>query len=190
MPPHTHVVWRAGNARALRFTDPRRFGALVPCRSALELEAHWQELGPDALMITDDALACALGSRRTCVKAALLDQSLIAGLGNIYVDEILHRAGIHPLMRSPRAAAHTPIIAGCMRTILDAAIAAGGSTLRDYVDATGNPGAYVTLHRVYGRAGQQCDRCQSTIRTAVIAGRTTAFCTTCQGRTRPRVHSM
>lgn len=190
MPPHTHAVWHVSNAGALRFTDPRRFGALVPCRSAQELDAHWHDLGPDALDITDDALACALGSRRTCVKAALLDQSLIAGLGNIYVDEILHRAGIHPMMRSRRAAAHAPVIAHCMRTVLDAAIAAGGSTLRDYVDATGNPGAYVTLHRVYGRAGQRCDRCQSTIRTAVIAGRTTAFCITCQGRARPCVDFM
>lgn len=189
-PPHTHAVWHVGDLRVLRFTDPRRFGAIVPCASALELDAHWSDLGPDALSMSADDLACALASRRTPIKAALLDQSLIAGLGNIYVDEILHRAGIHPLMRSARASAHALAIVQCMRAVLDAAISAGGSTLRDYVDATGNPGAYVTLHRVYGRAGQPCDNCQSAIRSAVVAGRTTAFCPACQGRVRRTVHPM
>ena len=188
-PPHTHLVWSVGKSRTLRFTDPRRFGALVPCADAHELDAHWSDLGPDALDISDDMLAHALASRRTCVKAALLDQSTVAGLGNIYVDEILHRAGIHPMMRSSRAAAHARSIVACMRDVLQAAITAGGSTLRDYVDAAGNPGAYVTLHRVYGRAGQPCDRCRSTIRSAQVGGRTTAFCPTCQGRARPVVHS-
>jgi len=190
LPSHTHAVWHVGSSCTLRFTDPRRFGALVPCAGAHELDAHWSGLGPDAMEIDDESLAHALASRRTSVKAALLDQSLIAGLGNIYVDEILHRAGIHPLMRSRRAAAHSRTIAERMREVLDAAIAAGGSTLRDYVDATGNPGAYVTLHRVYGRAGQPCDRCRSTIRSAVVAGRTTAFCPVCQTRTRPVVHPL
>lgn len=189
-PPHTHVTWHVGESSAMRFTDPRRFGALVPCADAHDLDAHWSDLGPDALKISESALAHALTSRRTSIKAALLDQSLIAGLGNIYVDEILHRAGIHPLMRSSRAVAHAGTIMRCMHGILDAAIAAGGSTLRDYVDATGNPGGYATLHRVYGRSGEPCDRCQSTIRSVAVAGRTTAFCPGCQGRTRPSVHSL
>lgn len=189
-PPHTHAAWHVGESRTMRFTDPRRFGALVPCADAQDLDRHWSELGPDALEIGESALARALASRRTSVKAALLDQSLIAGLGNIYVDEILHRAGIHPMMRSHRAAPHAALIAQCMRSVLDAAIAAGGSTLRDYVDATGNPGAYVTLHRVYGRSGEPCDRCQSTIRSAVVGGRTTAFCARCQGRVRPVIHPL
>lgn len=189
-PPHTHASWRVGDSRIMRFSDPRRFGALVPCAAMHELDAHWIALGPDALVISDDALAHALDARRTSVKASLLDQSLVAGLGNIYVDEILHRAGIHPLMRSRRAAAHAHTIAACMRQVLGAAIAAGGSTLRDYVDAAGNPGAYATLHRVYGRAGQPCDRCRAPIRSAVVGGRTTAFCRACQGRVRPVVHPL
>lgn len=189
-PPHTHAVWSVGTSHTMRFTDPRRFGALVPCANAHELDAHWHDLGPDALDIADEALAHALATRRTSVKAALLDQSLIAGLGNIYVDEILHRAGIHPLMRSSRAAAHVPAIARCMRAVLRDAIDAGGSTLRDYVDATGNPGAYVTLHRVYGRAGQPCDKCGKAISSAVVAGRTTTYCSACQGRSRPVVHPL
>lgn len=189
-PAHTHAVWHVGDSCVMRFTDPRRFGALVPCASADELDAHWSDLGPDALSMPADDLARALAQRRTSIKAALLDQSLIAGLGNIYVDEILHRAGIHPLMRSKRAAAHAFAIVQCMHAVLHAAIAAGGSTLRDYVDAAGNPGEYVTLHRVYGRAGQACDRCRSAIRSAVVGGRTTAFCPACQGRVRRTVHSM
>ncbi len=189
-PPHTHAAWHVGDSSVMRFTDPRRFGALVPCADAQDLDRHWSDLGPDALEIGESALARALASRRTSIKAALLDQSLIAGLGNIYVDEILYRAGIHPMMRSRRAAPHAALIARCMRSVLDAAIAAGGSTLRDYVDATGNPGAYATLHRVYGRAGEPCDRCRSTIRSAVVGGRTTSFCTSCQGRVRPVVHPL
>ena len=189
-PPHTHAVWHVGESCVMRFTDPRRFGALVPCASAHELDAHWSDLGPDALSMRADDLARALAQRRTSIKAALLDQSLIAGLGNIYVDEILHRAGIHPLMRSKRASAHAIAIVECMRAVLDAAIAAGGSTLRDYVDAAGNPGEYVTLHRVYGRAGEACDRCRSPIKSAVVGGRTTAFCPVCQGRVRRTVHSL
>lgn len=189
-PAHTHVAWDVGESSIMRFTDPRRFGALVPCASAHQLDEHWRDLGPDALAISDSALMQALASRRTSVKAALLDQSLVAGLGNIYVDETLHRAGIHPMMRSHRAAMHAELIARCMRTVLGAAVAAGGSTLRDYVDAAGNPGAYATLHRVYGRAGEPCDRCQSTIRSAVVGGRTTAFCARCQGRARPVVHPL
>jgi formamidopyrimidine-DNA glycosylase len=189
-PAHTHVTWRIGERATLRFTDPRRFGALVPCATARELDEHWRPLGTDAMRISDDELSHALSSRRTGVKAALLDQSLIAGLGNIYVDEILHRAGTHPLMRARRAATHARTIASCMRSVLDAAIASGGSTLRDYVDATGNPGAYATLHRVYGRAGEPCDRCGSTIRSTSVAGRTTAFCPACQGRVRPGVHPL
>jgi len=189
-PPHTHAIWSVGSSLTMRFTDPRRFGALVPCAGHGELQAHWSNLGPDALAISADALAPALATRRTSVKAALLDQSTLAGLGNIYVDEILYRSGIHPLMRAGRASRHADAIVHCMRKVLEAAIAAGGSTLRDYVDASGNPGAYVTMHRVYGRAGQPCDRCQSTLRSASVGGRTTTFCPACQGRTRPLVHPL
>jgi formamidopyrimidine-DNA glycosylase len=189
-PPHTHATWSVGKSLMMRFTDPRRFGALVPCAGTDELESHWRGLGPDALSIGADALAHALASRRTPIKAALLDQSTIAGLGNIYVDEILYRAGIHPLMRTRRASPHAEAIVTCMHHVLEAAIAAGGSTLRDYVDAAGNPGAYVTMHRVYGRVGQPCDRCQSTLRSISVGGRTTTFCPACQGRVRRVVHPL
>ena len=189
-PPHTHAIWTVGRSLTMRFTDPRRFGALVPCAGARELESHWSGLGPDALSIDAHALESSLASRRTSIKAALLDQSTLAGLGNIYVDEILYRAGIHPLMRARRASSHAVSIASCMRHVLEAAIAAGGSTLRDYVDAAGNPGAYVSMHRVYARSGQPCDRCRSTLRSTSVGGRTTTFCPMCQGRIRPRVHPL
>ncbi len=189
-PQHTHATWSVGESLMMRFTDPRRFGALVPCAGHEDLELHWSGLGPDALSIGADALAHAIAPRRTSIKAALLDQSTLAGLGNIYVDEILYRAGIHPLMRATRAAAHADSIVRCMRHVLSAAVAAGGSTLRDYVDAAGNPGAYATMHRVYGRSGQPCDRCQSTLRSMPVGGRTTTFCPACQGRVRPVVHPL
>jgi formamidopyrimidine-DNA glycosylase len=185
VPPHTHARWSIGSARELRFTDPRRFGALVPCAGDTELQSHWAGLGPDAMDISAEQLGHALASRRTPVKVALLDQQTVAGLGNIYVDETLHRAGIHPLMRSTRASTYAEAIWTSMRGILEAAIAAGGSTLRDYVDGSGNPGAYATLHRVYGRSGKQCHQCGTHIRSMVVGGRTTAFCPGCQGRVRP-----
>lgn len=183
-PAHTHVEWSVGGGRLLRFVDPRRFGALVPCKSSADIEAHWSTLGPDALEIAVDGLRDALAARRAPIKAVLLDQSALAGLGNIYVDETLHRARIHPRTPARRAAGDSSGILRCMRDVLDAAIASGGSTLRDYVDADGQPGAYAQLHRIYGRAGEPCDTCTATIRSAVVGGRTTAYCPACQSRRR------
>lgn len=190
VPSHTHARWSIGHARELRFTDPRRFGALVPCTCNSELQSHWADLGPDAMHISAEQLGSALASRRTSVKVALLDQQMVAGLGNIYVDETLHRAGIHPLMRATRASNCADAIWTSMRGILTAAIAAGGSTLRDYVDGSGNPGAYATLHRVYGRSGKPCHRCGTHIRSTVVGGRTTAFCPRCQARAVPSVQDI
>lgn len=183
-PAHTHAEWDVGGGRSMRFVDPRRFGALVPCGSRSDVDAHWSGLGPDALGISPSALHDALAHRRAPVKAVLLDQSAVAGLGNIYVDETLHRARIHPCTPARRAAGDAQRILACMREVLDAAIAAGGSTLRDYVDADGQPGAYVQLHRIYGRAGEPCDTCGGMIRSTVVGGRTTAFCPSCQVRRR------
>lgn len=185
-PAHTHAEWSFSGCQRMRFVDPRRFGALVPCRTRAELDTHWSGLGPDALEIGSAALHDALAQRRAPVKAVLLDQSAVAGLGNIYVDEALHRARIHPCTAARRAAGEAPRLLECIREVLDAAISAGGSTLRDYVDADGQPGAYVQLHRIYGRAGQPCDACGGTVRSTVVGGRTTAYCPTCQVRRRSR----
>jgi formamidopyrimidine-DNA glycosylase len=183
--PHVHCEWTLHTPRGpkrLTFRDPRRFGGLWAFESVESLHRlRWRDLGPDALTIAAGALAAALAGSRRPVKAALLDQAAIAGVGNIYADESLHFAGIHPLMPAarldrPRAAA----LAAAIRRVLNAAIRRGGSTLRDYVDAGGTPGAYHERHQVYGRAGLPCRRCDTALQTTRVAQRTTVYCPSCQ----------
>ena len=192
---HVHVTWAfdadgngiddAGARLSLRFRDPRRFGGVWVFPSAVELHARrWSRLGPDALTVTPRPLGLALSRTGRAVKAALLDQALVAGLGNIYVDELLFAAGIDP--RRPAAAvAESPGavrgLVGRMRRLLHRAIAAGGSTLRDYVDAEGRAGSFADRHRVYGRGGLPCVRCRTLLSVAVVAGRRTVWCPRCQG---------
>jgi formamidopyrimidine-DNA glycosylase len=174
--------------REIRFHDPRRFGWLsLHCSESDAVERCWSRLGPDALSITSAQLAERLAARRTAVKAALLDQSIVAGLGNIYVDEALFRAGLHP--KQPAGSLDGPklsTLAEACRLILHAALASGGSTIRDYVDACGLTGRFAGQHRVYGRAGQPCLACGSTLRRGVIGGRTTVHCPVCQPLRRHR----
>ncbi len=183
---HIHCIWRlratSGDRGRLVFRDPRRFGGLWLFRSLAALrEERWSRLGPDALGITAPALGMALARTRRPLKAALLDQSLLCGLGNIYVDECLFAARLDPRSVS-RALGPAPIaaLASAIRSILRRAIAAGGSTIRDYLDASGRPGSYHLAHRVYGRAGQPCLRCRRTLRHTMIAQRSTVFCSGCQ----------
>ncbi len=181
---HVHVEWLLRSGRRLVFRDPRRFGGLwlFDSREALQRFA-WDSLGPDALTITARSLTAVFARTRQCVKAALLDQGLLAGVGNIYADESLFRAGIHPLRPACELeASDRASLAASIRQTLRAAIAAGGSTLRDYVNADGQPGASQHGHAVYGRVGMPCPRCDQTIETIKIAGRTTAFCPGCQPR--------
>jgi len=184
VPPHTHVLWRFDEGLGLRFTDPRRFGGLWVFGGLDELHAErWSALGPDALTITPGQLHQGLSATQRCLKAALLDQSLIAGLGNIYVDELLFTMRLHPLM--PASALGRRVVASLvvrMRTLLNGAVDRGGSSLRDYVDAESRQGSQQTRHRVYGRSGQRCKRraCGGLIESAQIAGRTTAWCPRCQ----------
>jgi formamidopyrimidine-DNA glycosylase len=185
-PAHTHVLWRFESGLALRFTDPRRFGGLWTFDRLDALKAErWAKLGPDALSITPAKLHNGLSGTGRALKAALLDQSLVAGLGNIYVDELLFGAGLHPLTTAnavDRAGAAS--LAGRTRTLLRGAVERGGSSLRDYVDAENRAGSQQTRHRVYGRAGQRCKRrgCRSVILSAQVAGRTSAWCPGCQPR--------
>jgi len=185
--PHVHVRWRLerdGRSAVLSFRDPRRFGGLwaIPSVDAL-LAGRWSELGPDALGIDAAALRSALRRTRRPIKAALLDQRLVAGLGNIYVDECLHAAGVHPLRRTDRLPAATvERLHVAIGQILRAAAAAGGSTLRDYLDAAGAPGGYGRLHAVYGRTGQPCPRCGRPIVRLLVAQRSSHVCPRCQRR--------
>ncbi|MGB0766226.1 MAG: bifunctional DNA-formamidopyrimidine glycosylase/DNA-(apurinic or apyrimidinic site) lyase [Phycisphaeraceae bacterium] len=183
-PAHTHVVWRLESGLVVRFTDPRRFGGLWTFASEAALVAErWSRLGPDALWIGPAALGRGLSGTRRCLKAALLDQRLVAGLGNIYVDELLFGAGLHPLSRADRLPGdRLPSLVRRMRTLLRGAIERGGSSLRDYVDADNRAGQQQTRHRVYGRAGERCKRrgCRARIESDQIAGRTTCWCPSCQ----------
>lgn len=184
LPAHTHVLWRMGDNLALRFTDPRRFGGLWTFAGLEDLHrSRWAELGPDALSVTPAALHRHLAATGRGLKAALLDQRLVAGLGNIYVDELLFGAGLHPLQGADTIdRAQAGALVRRMRTLLSGAIARGGSTLRDYVDAESRRGTQQDRHRVYGRAGKRCLRrgCGAVIQSGQIAGRTTAWCPVCQ----------
>ena len=184
LPPHTHMVWRLRDLAGkllegqLRFRDPRRFGGVwcLACRADAE-----ENLGPEPLLTRSAQLAAKLARTRRAIKVALLDQRLIAGLGNIYVDEALHVAGIHPLtltcdLKKQQVTALTRAI----KQVLRRAIRHRGSTLRDYVDADGNAGAFQRLHRVYDRAGEPCPRCKTPIARIVLGGRSTHFCPRCQ----------
>ncbi|MEZ6194010.1 MAG: bifunctional DNA-formamidopyrimidine glycosylase/DNA-(apurinic or apyrimidinic site) lyase [Phycisphaerales bacterium] len=179
---HTHVVWRLENGGQVVFRDPRRFGGLWVFHSVTELRAvRWSGLGEDALAITPVKLYRRLRKTRRPAKSALLDQTVVAGLGNIYVDELLYGCRISPLR--PACDLTLPEIramVGRMRRLLDHAIRAGGSTLRDYVDAGGRSGGYQLKHKVYGRGGQACLRCDQPLCTTTASGRTTVYCGNCQ----------
>lgn len=182
--PHTHLILQLTPAKPgeeqfeIHFSDPRRFGRV---RWLGNGEAADAGLGPEPLTISQATLARALAGTRRPIKAALLDQQLIAGLGNIYVDESLFRARIHPLtpanaLSSDQARALRSAIISTLRK----AINHRGSTLRDYVDAAGDKGGFQKLHNVYGRSSQPCIACRSTIQRIVLSGRSTCFCPQCQ----------
>jgi formamidopyrimidine-DNA glycosylase len=183
---HTHLVFETDRGARVAFNDARRFGYmdLIPTE---RLEAHpwFAGLGPEPLgpEFGPEPLARAFAGRRQNVKATLLDQRVVAGLGNIYVCEALHRAGISP----ERAAGELKSrelkrLAEAVRTVLEEAVQAGGSTLRDYRNADGDLGYFQHAFRAYGREDEPCatPRCRGTVRRTVQAGRSTFFCPVCQ----------
>lgn len=180
--PHTHVVWSLEDGQTLALRDPRRFGGVWTYSSSEALQAaRWDALGPDALHITPSQLLKQLQATRRAIKTALLDQAVVAGLGNIYVDELLHRAGLNPLTPSSAIGAEAvPRLVGMMRRLLSRAIDAGGSTLRDYTDGNGQAGGFQLQHRVYGRTGQTCQTCDEPLITIALAQRRTVYCPKCQ----------
>jgi formamidopyrimidine-DNA glycosylase len=178
---HVHASWLLETGERVIFRDPRRFGGLAVLPDPAALEARWSALGPDALAITGRALAAAIGESSRAIKAALLDQSAIAGVGNIYADESLFRARLRPdrlctTLRDPEYSR----LAAAIRQSLTLAIKAGGSTLRDYTTATGGRGGAQEAHLVYGRAGQTCKRCGGILEGLKLAQRATVFCPACQ----------
>jgi len=179
---HTHVAFRLAGGDELRFADARRFGWVEPGRP-FSASAALARVGPDPLTGLDAAaLAAALAGVRASIKTFLMDQRRIAGLGNIYVAEALHRAGIHPAASAGRVRARAPELLAAIRAALEGGIARRGTTLRDYVDADGRSGDNAAALLVYGRAGAPCPRCGASIKRRVDGGRSTFFCGSCQKR--------
>ncbi|MEL7473847.1 MAG: bifunctional DNA-formamidopyrimidine glycosylase/DNA-(apurinic or apyrimidinic site) lyase [Planctomycetota bacterium] len=177
---HVHLEWRLDEAQVW-VRDPRRFGAVWAGLDRTALADRWSLLGPDALTLRARALLGMARGRQRAIKAVLLDQRLLAGVGNIYADEALFRAGIRP----DRPAATLDVedcdrLARAIREILRAAIRAGGSTIRDYRGPDGGAGEAQLKHRVYGRAGQPCVTCDTPLKGVQVAQRTTVRCPNCQ----------
>lgn len=183
---HDHVVFHMENGARITFNDARRFGAMELAPTAtVENHALLNRLGPEPLgnVFDETYLAAALHGRRTPIKSALLDQTVVAGLGNIYVCEVLHRAGIAPTRLAGRiSAARTAGLVPIIRDVLNEAIEAGGSSLRDYRQTDGELGYFQHTFRVYDREGQPCRTpdCAGTIRRTVQAGRSSFHCPRCQ----------
>jgi formamidopyrimidine-DNA glycosylase len=187
---HDHVLITLSDGARIIYNDVRRFGFMdLAGAGALEQNAHMASLGVEPLgnSFNADALAKMFEGRIAPLKAALLDQRHIAGLGNIYVCEALHRAGLSPKRSAgsiamPRLAGKRERLAGEIRAVLEEAILAGGSTLRDYVQADGTRGSFQQRFRVYDREGAPCqsDACGGTIKRIVQSGRSTFWCSRCQ----------
>jgi formamidopyrimidine-DNA glycosylase len=183
---HTHVVWRLDNGIEIRFVDPRTFGEQFVV-SADDL-ASTLALGPDPFesrygVFDVDTIAAAAKLRRRPLKSLLLDQQFVAGVGNIYADEICWRAGVRPTTLASRLASQRlQTVMAQIPQVLDDAIACGGSTLRDgqYVDVAGRVGSYQKYHGVHARQGLPCPRCATLVKRVVVGGRSTYFCPACQ----------
>ena len=175
LPPHTHAVLTLADRREIRFVDPRRFGRLSVHREA------YTGPGAEPLTIAPADFAALFRGRRTPIKAALLNQSLLHGVGNIYADEALARAGIRPRRQAARVTrAELERLRLSLVEVLRRAIELGGSSVSDYVDAEGIAGFFQLEHRVYAREGQPCRICATPIRKIIVGGRGTHFCPHCQ----------
>lgn len=182
--PHAHLLFRFADGRRLVFVDPRRFGLVLPV-SGEQLPHHplLAGLGPEPLDpgFGGAVLRRAFAGRLAPVKNLLLDQRVVAGVGNIYACEALFEARIHPFRPAGELDARAcGRLARAVRTVLERAIAAGGSSLRDYVAADGRLGNFQNDFRVYDRAGLPCPRCGTPVVREVHAGRSTFFCPRCQ----------
>jgi len=171
---HTHAIVRLASGRELRFVDPRRFGRLSVAHG---FEAE----GSEPLEVELERFVSLFRTRKTPIKSALLNQKLLRGVGNIYADESLFRAGVRPRRRAAsltREELRRLYLA--IQEVLKEAIALGGSSVSDYVDADGDEGSFQLQHRVYGREGEPCLVCKTPIKRLVIAGRSSHYCPKCQ----------
>ena len=171
---HTHAILKLASGRELRFVDPRRFGRLSVARG-------FEAAGIEPLEADFDAFFALFRGRKTPIKSALLNQKLLRGVGNIYADESLFRAGIRP-RRSASSITRKQWakLLASVKEVLQEAIAQGGSSISDYVDADGEEGFFQLRHRVYGRQGEPCLVCKTPVKRIVIAGRSSHYCPKCQ----------
>ena len=179
---HDHVEWRLDNGRALRLHDPRRFGAVLIDRVDAPHE-RLEKLGPEPLGPTFDGiyLASRLAGRRVAIKQAIMNAGIVVGVGNIYASEALFLAGIHPMTPAghlDQDECHA--LAAAIRQVLAAAIEQGGTTLRDFLAPSGDPGYFRQTLNVYERTGQPCRRCAIPVERIVLGQRSTWFCPNCQ----------
>jgi len=178
---HDHVALHLDNQRSMVLNDPRRFGLMRVGR--VDELAELRNVGRDPLTtrLTTGEWRALVRGRRLPIKSLLMDQKLLAGIGNIYANEMLFQAGIRPRRRAANLRGRElDRLDTAMRLVLDDAVRLGGSSISDFRDATGNPGYFQIQHAVYDRAGEPCPRCETAIRRVVLSGRSTFYCPTCQ----------
>jgi len=181
---HEHVHFDLSDGQSLRYRDARRFGyaGLLPS-TQLETHAWFHKLGPEPLsdaFNTDHLVSTCIG-RKAPIKNVMMDAASVVGVGNIYAAESLFRAGIHPARAAGRiSSVRLGLLVETIKTVLTEAIAAGGSTISDFVHTDGKPGYFAHQFQVYGRAGEKCLHCEQTIKRIRQAGRSTFYCSGCQ----------
>ena len=174
VPRHTHAILQLASGRELRFVDPRRFGRLSVTRG-------FEAPGSEPLQVELEKFVELFKGRKTPIKSALLNQRLLSGVGNIYADESLFRAEIRPRRRaSSLTREELRQLYVAVKDVLREAIARGGSSISDYVDADGEEGFFQLQHRVYGREGEPCLVCKTPVKRIVLAGRSSHYCPKCQ----------
>ena len=172
---HTHLVAKLASGRELRFVDPRMFGKLSVHTAGFEPG------GVEPLEVGEEQFLVLFGRRKTPIKSALLNQKLLRGVGNIYADESLFRAGIRPRRRAASLTREDlRRLLGAVQEVLREAIAMGGSSISDYVDSDGEEGFFQLQHRVYGREGEPCLKCRTAVKRVVLIGRSSHYCPKCQ----------
>jgi formamidopyrimidine-DNA glycosylase len=181
--PHDHVDITLSNGLTLRYNDPRRFGSMHAYEGDDLAQPLLKHLGPEPLTdaLTGQYLYEHTRRRPGPIKQALMDNSLVVGVGNIYANESLYRAGIHPSRAANRVSlARYETLVLEVKAVLQEAITAGGSTLRDFVSSSGEPGYFQLDYFVYGRDGERCKRCDSILKLMRHGGRATVLCARCQ----------
>ncbi|MCH2102221.1 MAG: bifunctional DNA-formamidopyrimidine glycosylase/DNA-(apurinic or apyrimidinic site) lyase [Planctomycetes bacterium] len=180
---HDHVEFEFSNGKALRYHDPRRFGFLIWTENDPTQHPRLRDLGPEPFCDSFDGtyLAKRAVGRKVATKTFLMDPKVVVGVGNIYASESLYRAGIRPGRAAGRVArTHWERLATEVRAVLSEAIADGGTTLRDFLGSDGEPGYFVQNLQAYGREGEPCHHCSTSIRRSVISQRASYFCPSCQ----------